>query len=81
MKHVWTYWGAVWGQLRPALAAQTGWGSGDADPIRLGLYDGLRPVGWPGWVTRSVFPGEIPGRSRLELLGRRRGLDRFFREW
>ena len=21
-KHVWTYWGAVWGQLRPALAAQ-----------------------------------------------------------
>ena len=22
VKHVWTYWGAVWGQLRPALAAQ-----------------------------------------------------------
>ena len=22
MKHVWTYWGAVSGQLRPALAAQ-----------------------------------------------------------
>ena len=35
VKHVWTYWGAVSGQLRPALAAQhTGWGSGDADPIR-----------------------------------------------
>ena len=22
VKHVWTYWGAVWGQLRPALAAR-----------------------------------------------------------
>ena len=22
VKHVWTYWGAIWGQLRPALAAQ-----------------------------------------------------------
>ena len=22
VKHVWTYWGAVWGQLRPVLAAQ-----------------------------------------------------------
>ena len=22
VKHVWTYWGAVWGQMRPALAAQ-----------------------------------------------------------
>ena len=22
VKHAWTYWGAVWGQLRPALAAQ-----------------------------------------------------------
>ena len=22
MKHVWTYWGAISGQLRPALAAQ-----------------------------------------------------------
>ena len=26
VKHVWTYWGAVWGQLRPALAAQHGLG-------------------------------------------------------
>ena len=26
-----------------------------------------------------MFPGEIPGRSRLELLGRRRGADRVFR--
>lgn len=22
VKHVWTYWGAIWGQLKPALAAQ-----------------------------------------------------------
>ena len=27
-----------------------------------------------------MFPGEIPGRSRLELLGRRRGMDRVFRK-
>ena len=27
----------------------------------------------------SVFPGETPGRSRLELLGGRRGRDRVFR--
>ena len=30
--------------------------------------------------TRPVFLGEIPGRSRLELLGRRRGRDRVSRE-
>ena len=27
-----------------------------------------------------MFPGEIPGRSRLALLGRRRGLDHVFRK-
>ena len=38
MKHVWTYWGAVLGQLRPALAAQHRLGKRvDADPIRFGL--------------------------------------------
>ena len=30
--------------------------------------------------TRSVFLGEIPRRSCPVLLGRRRGLDRVFRE-
>ena len=40
-------------------------------PIRSGRSWGRQPAGiaWVG--TRSVFPGEIPGRSRLELLGRR----------
>ena len=28
-----------------------------------------------------MFPGEIPGRSRLELLGRRRGAGCAFMEW
>ena len=37
VKHVWTYWGAISGQLRPALAAQHRLGSGDADPIRFRL--------------------------------------------
>ena len=45
VKHVWTYWGAISGQRRPALAAQR----------RLGR------------------------RRRLELLGRRCGRDRVFR--
>ena len=71
VKHVWTYWGAVSGQLRPALAAQH----------RLGKrVRGPNPVRAPARVgTSSVFPGAIPGRSRLELLGRRRGAGRVLR--
>ena len=49
------------------------------DPIRFRLSRGPRSAGWLERVIRSVFPGEIPGRSRLELLGRRRGGDRVFR--
>ena len=48
VKHVWTYWGAVSGQLRPVRRGgqrNTGWGSGDADPIRLRLARGLRLAG------------------------------------
>ena len=81
VKHVWTYWGAVSGQLRPALAAQHRLGKRrrEPNPARA-VSTGRKPVGWPGWGTRSVFLGEIPGRSRPELLGRRRGLDRVFRK-
>ena len=63
VKHVWTLWGCVLGQLRLALAAQH----------RLGMRRrGPNPVRAPAWAgTSSMFPGESPGRSRLELLGRR----------
>ena len=75
MKHVWTYWGAVLGQLRPALAVQHRLRRRrrGPNPARAVLQAGARAG------TRSVFPGEIPGRSRLALLGRRRGSDRVLR--
>ena len=36
VKHVWTYWGAILGQLRPALAAQHRLGKGrrGSNPVR-----------------------------------------------
>ena len=71
VKHVWTLWGVISGQLRPALAAQH----------RLGKrVRGPNPVRAPARTgTSSVFPGGIPGRSRLEQLGRRRGNGRVLR--
>ena len=78
VKHVWTYWGAISGQLRPALAAQhRRWGGRETPPpIRFRLSTRLRPGWWlergPVRCSRARFPGEIPGQSRPELLGRRR---------
>ena len=71
MKHVWTHWGVISGQLRPALAAQH----------RLGKrVRGPNPARAPALAGIStVFPDAIPGRSRLALLGRRRGNGRVFR--
>ena len=61
VKHVWTYWGAISGQLRPHLQRSTGWGSGDANPIRFRLSRGLLPAGWlergPVRCSRVRFPG------------------------
>ena len=74
VKHVWTYWGAVAGQLRPALAAQHRLGRRRRRPNPV---QAAPEAAWAG--TRSVFPGASPGRSRPELLGRRRGTDRVFR--
>ena len=33
VKHVWTYWGAIWGQLRPALAAHHRLGQSSPEPV------------------------------------------------
>ena len=62
VKHVWTYWGAVSGQLRPALAAQHRLGKRRRGPNAVA-----------GTGISSVFLGESPGWSRLEQLGRRGG--------
>ena len=51
VKHVWTYWGAISGQLRPALAAPAGWSpSGPGCPGGRFLRGGLNadPFGVPG---------------------------------
>ena len=69
VKHVWTYWGVISGQLRPALAAQHRLGR--PNPVR--AVRRVKARGVAGAEISSVFPGDIPGRSRLELLGRRRG--------
>ena len=78
VKHVWTHWGAISGQLRPALAAQHWLGKRRRrpNPVRAVVRVEARGVARAG--TSSVFPGAIPGRSCLELLGRRRGGDRVF---
>ena len=68
VKHVWTHWGAVLGQLRPALAAQHRLGKRRRRPNPPRAVVRVACAG-----TGSEFPGESPGRSRLELLGRRRG--------
>ena len=57
VKHVWTHWGAVLGQLRPALAAQ----HGGVVPIRSGLSRRAVPRGrlerGPVRCSRVRFPG------------------------
>ena len=46
VKHVWTYWGAISGQLDQRLQRSTGWIGGNADPIRLRLVRRCRPAEW-----------------------------------
>ena len=73
VKHVWTYWGAVSGQLRPALAAQHRLGKRrrGPNPVQAVVSGKTRAVAGTG--ISSVFLGESPGWSRLERLGRRGG--------
>ena len=63
VKHVWTYWGAISGQLRPVLAAQHRRGDGDAAPIRFRLSRGGNSAWWlergSARCSRVRFPGGV----------------------
>ena len=71
VKHVWTYWGAVSGQLKPALAAQRRLVRQQRRANPVSAVTEAQAHVTVGMGTSSSFPGESPGRSRLELLGRR----------
>ena len=75
VKYVWTYWGAAPAQLKPALAAHHRLGKSRDGPNPIQAF--VRAA-----ACRNCLGGDpfgVPGRSRLELLGRRCGLDRIFR--
>ena len=71
MKHVWTYWGAISGQLRPALAAQRRLVRQQRRTNPVSAVTEANAHVSASMGTGSSFPGEIPGRSRFALLGRR----------
>ena len=71
VKHVWTYWGAILGQLRPALGAQRRLVRQQRRANPVSAVTEAQAHVTAGMETSSSFPGEIPGRSRLALLGRR----------
>ena len=71
VKHVWTYWGAILGQLRPALAAQRRLVRQQRRTNPVSAVTEANAHVSADMGTSSSFPGAIPGRSRLELLGRR----------
>ena len=52
VKHVWTYWGAIWGQLRPALAAHHRLGKSRDGPNPIQAFMRAAPAGiaWVGSV-------------------------------
>ena len=75
VKHIWTLWGAVSGQLRRALAElhRRGGRTGVPPPVRAGLRDetglGCEPVGVPGRDSRGESSpcavGAAPTQLRL----------------
>ena len=74
VKHSWTYWGAILGQLRPALAAQHRLGKRRRRPNPVQAAPRMASTG-----TRPVFPDEIPRPSRRPNSARRLGSHRDFR--
>ena len=76
VKHVWTLWGILWGQLKPALAERRRRGvlvnTGTPPPVRAGPQDesgpGCEPIGVSGWESRTEPPcavGAASGQLRL----------------
>ena len=76
VKHVWTLWGMLWGQLKPALAERRRRGAlvntGTPPPVRAGPREesglGCDPIGVSGWESRTESPcavGAASGQLRL----------------
>ena len=76
VKHVWTLWGVLWGQLRPALAERRRRGAlvdaGVPPPVRAGPREesglGCEPIGVSGWESQTEPPcavGAASGQPRL----------------
>ena len=70
VKHVWTLWGMIWGQLKPALAERRR--RGLPPPVRAGPRDesglGCEQIGVSGWESRTESPcavGVAGGQLRL----------------
>ena len=61
VKHVWAYWERFWGSWDRSLQRSTGWGSGDADPIRFRLSRVINHAGslerGPDRCSRVRVPG------------------------
>ena len=74
VKHVWTFWGAIAGQLKPALAARHRLGKRKRQPNPVSAEPAVAGDAVTG--TSSVCSGEIPEGEPSALLGRRRGLSR-----
>ena len=74
VKHVWTYWGAILGQLRPALGAQRRLVRQQRRTNPVSAVTEAQAHVTAGMETSSSFPGDPPeadGRGRLVQLGRR----------
>ena len=75
VKHVWTHWGAISGQLRPALAAHHRLGSCRPEPVEgrpqsdPGVRAGNRPQGWLGWGSVRCSRVRFPGGAVLNCWG------------
>ena len=69
VKHVWTYWGAVSGQLRPALAAQHRLGKRRRRPNPVQAVARARLAGWLERGSVRCFRVRLPRGAALNCWG------------